>query len=304
MTELLLTKRYMPTTNPEEGSPAQTPSRSRRRTWIAGGVAVAVLVGGGIAAVVQLGGPVILPGSCIVQGQGQGDAHVRLAPEQASIASTIGAVTVERKLTQRAATIAIGTGMQESKLRNLAHGDRDSLGVFQQRPSQGWGSPKQLQDPVYATRAFYDKLVQIKGYKTRPLTEVAQDVQRSGFPDAYAQHETEAITLAEAFIGITPHAVTCKLSNRSTVTPAPTIAAELDRAFGTSSETHGGVVSTKTQTTQGAAAIAAWGVAHADAYGITSVSHAGRTWKRTEATWEDDPEGGGQKQSTVIRTTG
>ena len=94
---------------------------------------------------------------------------------------------MRRGLPARAASIALATAYQESKLRNLDHGDRDSLGLFQQRPSQGWGTAKQIQDPYYATNAFYDALVKIDGYQTMRITEAAQEVQRSGFPEAYAR---------------------------------------------------------------------------------------------------------------------
>ncbi|MFZ1286953.1 MAG: hypothetical protein WAR57_07945, partial [Candidatus Phosphoribacter sp.] len=118
-----------------------------------------------------------------------GAARVEVTPEQAGNAATISAVAVQRGLPTRAATIAVATAIQESKLRNLRYGDRDSLGLFQQRPSQGWGTTEQILNPVYSANAFYDRLVKVQDYLTRPLTEVAQDVQRSGAPAAYAQHE-------------------------------------------------------------------------------------------------------------------
>lgn len=268
-------------------------------------MAGAVLVGGGLAALLQLGGPAVLPGACRVNGQGDGAAAVRLATDQAHIASIIGGVTVQRRLPTRAAEIAMGTAMQESKLRNLDHGDRDSLGVFQQRPSQGWGTPDQLQDPLYATRAFYDRLVTVPGYTEQPLTEVAQAVQRSGFPDAYAQHETEAITLAEAFVGDTPRAVACRLDPVSNSSDAAVVAENLDSVFGTRAVVDGNTITVNTQSTRGAAAIGAWGVANAQLYGIGSVSHDGHTWTRTgdgdSLTWAADPESGSGPNRTVIR---
>src|SRR3954462_65923 len=94
--------------------------------------------------------------------------------------------------------ISLATAMKESRLRNLDHGDRDSLGLFQQRPSQGWGTPEQVQDPVYAAGKFYDHLVQFPGWETGRLTDVAQGVQRSGFPEAYQKHEGMAVELADA----------------------------------------------------------------------------------------------------------
>ena len=126
-----------------------------------------------------------------------------LDPEQSGNAAVIAAVAVDRGLPGRAATIGIATALQESKLRNIDYGDRDSLGLFQQRPSQGWGTAEQIMDPVYATNAFYDVLVKIEGYQSLPITKAAQKVQRSAFPSAYAAHETEARAFASASVSYT-----------------------------------------------------------------------------------------------------
>ena len=99
--------------------------------------------------------------------------------------------------------------MQESKLRNINRGDRDSLGLFQQRPSQGWGTPSQILDPTYATRRFYKALVKVDGWETMSVTEAAQAVQRSAYPDAYAAHEPVAHALANALTGYTPATFDC-----------------------------------------------------------------------------------------------
>jgi hypothetical protein len=107
--------------------------------------------------------------------------------QQLANATTIYQVSVTRGLPQYAAQIAIATALQESSLYNLDHGDRDSLGLFQQRPSQGWGTPAQIMDPVYASTKFYEALVQVPNWQSMPLTQAAQAVQKSGFPDAYAK---------------------------------------------------------------------------------------------------------------------
>jgi murein DD-endopeptidase MepM/ murein hydrolase activator NlpD len=95
--------------------------------------------------------------------------------------------------------------MQESGLRNLPDlgqdNDHDSIGVFQQRPSQGWGTPEQLGDPAYQTAKFYDKLLTIAGWQGMPLTQAAQAVQQSAYPDAYAKWTEDAINLAEQLTG-------------------------------------------------------------------------------------------------------
>lgn len=98
----------------------------------------------------------------------------------------------------QALVIAVATALQESRLRNLRGGDRDSIGLFQQRPSQGWGTPKQLSDPAYQTRKFYDKLLTIEGWQKMRLTEAAQAVQISAYPEAYAKHTRSATRLVEA----------------------------------------------------------------------------------------------------------
>jgi hypothetical protein len=119
-----------------------------------------------------------------------------LTGEQAANAQTIARVAHDRGLPDRAVVIALATAMQESGLRNLSYGDRDSLGLFQQRPSQGWGTPAQVQDPAYAAGKFYDHLVKAPNWQTGALTDVAQTVQRSAFPLAYGGHEAEATALA------------------------------------------------------------------------------------------------------------
>ncbi|MFE0632365.1 heavy metal transporter [Streptomyces sp. NPDC058864] len=132
-----------------------------------------------------------------------------LEPQQAANASTIAAVATSRGLPERAVTIALATSMQESALRNLDHGDRDSVGLFQQRPSQGWGTAAQIMDPVYASNEFFDGLVKIRGYSRLPLTVAAQKVQKSGFPQAYAKHEADAALLAGALTGRHAGALSC-----------------------------------------------------------------------------------------------
>ncbi|SNY60495.1 peptidase M23 [Paractinoplanes atraurantiacus] len=118
--------------------------------------------------------------------------------EQVANARLIVTIGNERRIPDRGVVIAVATALQESNLRNLRGGDRDSIGLFQQRPSQGWGTPAQLSDPAYQTRKFYDKLLTIDGWQTMRLTEAAQAVQISAFPNAYAKHTTSATRLVEA----------------------------------------------------------------------------------------------------------
>src|SRR4051812_33311744 len=145
---------------------------------------------------------------------------VVLTASQARNASLISAIAVHRGMPAHAATIALAAALQESKLYNLHGGDRDSLGLFQQRPSQGWGTPHDILDPVHATNAFYDALARVPGYADLPVTVAAQRVQRSGYPEAYAVYESDARALASALTGFSPAAFACHLDEASG-TPAP-----------------------------------------------------------------------------------
>lgn len=124
--------------------------------------------------------------------------------EQVEHATTILTVGQQLGVPPRGWVVALATAMQESTLRNLPSGDRDSLGLFQQRPSQGWGSREQIMDPAYAAEAFYQRLVQLEGWEQMPVTQAAQAVQRSALPQAYARWETDAVALAAAITGLTP----------------------------------------------------------------------------------------------------
>ena len=138
------------------------------------------------------------------------DGHaVEVDLEQAENAALITAISIERGMPARAASIALATAYQESKLYNIDYGDRDSVGLFQQRPSQGWGSVRQLTDPVYATNAFYDALQRVDGYDSMEITVAAQEVQRSAYPDAYADHERDGRALASALTGNSRGALWC-----------------------------------------------------------------------------------------------
>ncbi|MEU8435076.1 hypothetical protein AB0F18_19545 [Streptomyces sp. NPDC029216] len=212
-------------------------SRRRRPPRAAVGLAVLLAVIGYVLVHRYSNGGAGAP-HCTVTAKGAGAGSegavqtYEMSPEQASNAATIAAVGISKGLPDRAVTIALATAMQESGLRNLDHGDRDSLGLFQQRPSQGWGTPEQIMDPVYSAGIFYDRLAEIKGYTRLPLTVAAQRVQLSGFPQAYAKHEPDATVVTAAFgEGGTPATLTC-------VGPAPLkgdpekVRTELGRAFG------------------------------------------------------------------------
>ncbi|MBG6104256.1 hypothetical protein IW249_004670 [Micromonospora vinacea] len=130
----------------------------------------------------------------------QGDqSRITLNDEQTANVKAIIAATKKAGLPERAAVISIATSLQESKLENLGHlgdmNDHDSLGLFQQRPSSGWGTPEQITDPEYSTTAFLKGLKQVDGWQDMPLTDAAQTVQVSAYPDAYAPWEQQAADL-------------------------------------------------------------------------------------------------------------
>ncbi|NEB01957.1 C40 family peptidase [Streptomyces sp. SID13726] len=127
-----------------------------------------------------------------------------LPEEQIPNARTIVATGISLRVPAKGQIIALATAMQESRLQNLGYGDRDSLGLFQQRPSQGWGTAAQIRDPVYASGRFYRALLEVGGWQQLTVTQAAQAVQRSAYPDAYAQWEELATVLQTAIAATFP----------------------------------------------------------------------------------------------------
>ena len=206
------------------------------------------------------------------------EASTAVTLSQAHYASIITGVAVRRGLPARAASIALTTAYQETGIRNLSYGDRDSVGLFQQRPSQGWGTKAQLQDPYYATGRFYDALVKVKGWRTGSINDVAQKVQRSGFPDAYRDHESDGRTLASTLSGERPGGFTC-LERRGTAGRPAELVAELKKTFGTVAATRQGrVVTVRARTSALAWAYAGYAVANSGGVGLVRADVAGRTW--------------------------
>ena len=186
----------------------------RRGAAVAGGVALVVLLAGvGWLAIRGDHAPFLAADQCTAEVDGR---SVELDPSQARYAGVIAAVAVQRGMPARAASIALAAAYQESDLQNLRGGDRDSAGLFQQRPSQGWGTVAEIRDPVHATNAFYDALEKVPGYEQLAITVAAQRVQRSAFPDAYADHEPDARALASALTGNSPAAFSCRLHDADT----------------------------------------------------------------------------------------
>jgi hypothetical protein len=269
-------------------------------------VAALVLVAGGAvwAVVAYLDRAVAVPIVAACTATTDGGSY-QLTPAQADNAALIAAVSVRRGLPARAATIALATAIQESKLNNLDHGDRDSLGLFQQRPSQGWGTAQQVMDPVYATNTFYDRLIRVPNYTTIPVTQAAQAVQRSGFPEAYADHEASARAFASALTGYSPATLTCTLPAADAAGSSDAVVARVTRDLGalpSSSTAPDEAAKTKATVTLDASALApddpargAWGVAQwsvalADTLGLDRVQVGDRAWTRTAGAWTtNDP---------------
>ena len=236
---------------------------------------------------------------CTAVGSGGDD----LATDQAANAALISAIAVQRGLPARAASIALATSMQESKLRNIGHGDQagpDSRGLFQQRPSQGWGTEQEVMDPYHATNAFYDALETIPGYESLPITAAAQQVQRSAYPGAYAQHEGMARAFASALTGHTPQGLDCSLRTPDTAGDPAQLQQRLAAAFGAIPATAAGrTVMVEAQDTR-AWAVAQWAVANAKALSITEVRVAGQTWTRSSHNgWQAGDAPAGQVSITV-----
>lgn len=208
------------------------------------------------------------------------DPGLQLTTGQASIAATIAGVASRRDLPVRAVAIAYATALQESKLANLHYGDLDSVGVFQQRPSEGWGSARQLEDPVYATERFFDALTAVPNYERLPIYVAAQDVQHSADGQAYDQYATVGTALATAFSGTSPHAVWCSYADPAAKPSLGTAGQALTSAFGLIARPAGagGMMAVQAGSGEQGWAVAAWLVSNAATYGITSVRYQGFQW--------------------------
>lgn len=292
-----------------------SPRRRRGLRPLAGAAAFVVLVGGGAAAVAGLLDRLDVESPRPVRCSAEADGTSwHLEPDQAETAALLTATTVHRGMPARAATIAIATGLQESKLRNIAHGDRDSVGIFQQRPSQGWGTVEQIMDPVYSTGAFLDALSRVEGYEAMEVTVAAQTVQRSAYPDAYAQHEARSRAWASALTGWSPGSLTCTLGEPAdTAEPGPlvervgrdwsgTVTAAPGEG-GTVVLDVGGLAGIEGGTARAAWAAAQWAVAVAEPFGVTDVAVGDQRWDRTAGTWTTAtaPVAAGQVVLTLAR---
>ena len=256
-------------------------------------VALCTLLGAlGVVAVVRsFTGSIKLPQlgpACTVRADGE----VTLDSVQMANAATISAVGVRRKMPERAVVIALAAALQESKLENLEHGDRDSLGLFQQRPSQGWGTPEQVRDPRYSAARFYASLKKVKGWKKMRVTDAAQRVQRSAYPNAYQKWADEAAVLARALTGRATGAVACTVSGEPALRGAAAAAALTE---GLRLDWGGALAETAQQAAGLTVAVADpgagwryahWLVSHARDTGLERVRFADLEWHAPTGKWQ------------------
>jgi hypothetical protein len=213
-----------------------------------------------------------------------------------------------RGLPARAGTIAIATAIQESKLRNINYGDRDSLGLFQQRPSQGWGTEEEILNPEYSTNTFYDALVKVPDWENGVITEVAQKVQRSAFPDAYGDHETEGRVIASTLAGHTRSSLVCRLDSPTWHSETDDLITDLERHLGVA-----GTISEDARTLvvdagdeREAWSVGQYLVAKAERHAITAVVVGDQRWVRSSGpsalSWEAAGDEGASGPTQVVAT--
>lgn len=252
--------------------PPRRSAPPRRRgvpPWAVLLVVLALVVGGAVWVVRSIPGT---PG-CTVTG---GQRDVALTVEQAGNAATIAGVGAAQGMPDHAVTVALATALQESGLRNLPGGDRDSAGLFQQRPSQGWGTYEEVTDPVYSAGAFYRTLRTEPSWPTLDVADAAQLIQRSADGGAYAQWEPQARTMAAALTGQAGPALHCRdlVANARPDDVARVAAAELGTA----------ALSGEHEPARGWE-LANWLVAHAARFGLASVTYDGTTWTAEDGEW-------------------
>lgn len=224
------------------------------------------------------------PTGCFIGG---GQEPLHLTAEQTFHASTIAAVGLRDGMDERAVAVAIATSFQESKLSNVDYGDHDSLGLFQQRPSVGWGTEEEILDPVYASFKFYEKLRRIDGWQDMAIGDAAQAVQVSAYPDLYEQWEDEGLAVAAAFAGGEEAGVSCiGGETESGSTDAAALAEAHAYQWGTeAAAVDGGVVTVDVDDATAGWNRASWAVSKSYEYDIASVEYAGRLWEPGEDGW-------------------
>jgi hypothetical protein len=297
-------------------TPEKAP-RGRGGGWLKVLVAVLIvaglLAGAAIWALSKLGHLSVFQNSGCTASSSAGSMSLDL--EQAQNAATITAVGVSMNVPPFGIRVALATARQESKLHNIGYGDRDSVGLFQQRPSQGWGTQAQIMDPVYTATKFYQALLAVPGWQNMALTQAAQAVQHSGAPDAYAQYDQFSTVVADVFTGTAGPGLGCtldgptfaaqpKTAGKLLTTRGQTVIDDLRTQFGSANvgkvsgiaadglsfevaapaSVAGSAASTRDW------AFANWAAAQAEALGIGQVSYGGKTWHANDggSGWQAD----------------
>ncbi|GAA2528676.1 hypothetical protein [Pilimelia columellifera] len=222
---------------------------------------------------------------CVVRASGE----VVLDSHQMANAATIAAIGLRRAMPERAVVVALATAFQESKLKNLEGGDRDSIGLFQQRPSMGWGSPQQIRNPRYAARRFYQSLAKVDGWQRMRVTDAAQKVQRSAYPEAYQKWADEAEVLTRALTGRATGAVACSVPTPATpadgATDQLTQGLLLDWGQLDTVPLNADAFSVPVDDDLVGWRYAHWLVSHAAGQNVSRVAFAGQVWTAREGRW-------------------
>ena len=224
------------------------------------------------------------PNACYLQVDGA-EEPLRLTNEQARNASIIVAESYNRGLSEQAAVIALATAWQESGLRNLNYGDRDSLGLFQQRPSYDWGTKEQILDPWYSSGRFYEELVKFDDWESTDVNDIAQKVQRSGHPEAYRKHETNARALAGAFRGSREGTFTC-INRDATGTDHGALDKVASTVPGVSLQDNGSELVMTANNAGAAWSATQLALANTSELGVEKVVVGGNEWKQGEQAWK------------------
>jgi hypothetical protein len=275
----------------EETPPSGSGVNARPHWWRRRAVAVllaTLVVAAGVGFLIsRIGGPGLAQGCTATVGS----SSYTLDLSQAANAATIAAVGKRDGIPDHGVTVALAAALQESKLRNLPGGDLDSVGLFQQRPSKGWGTASQLMVPSYAAGAFYRALVQVPRWDAIPVTDAAQAVQHSAAPQAYALWESQARDLAQVFTGEVPNGLSCQFSVPNKVSATTTLSGAMTTELGSPA------LGTDVTPARGWT-VASWLVANAYAYRITSVSFAGLEWTPSSGKWTSKSPAQAQVQLT------
>lgn len=289
-----------------QGGQDSTAGRSRHiGAWVVTFLLLAVAGTVGYFAYRSVGGGIRSEDCTATGADGQ---TVTISNDRMANAATIAAVARAKSLPEQATIIALATAEQESKIKNLSRGDRDSVGLFQQRPSQGWGTPDQIADPVYASGKFFYALLNVRNWQTVGVGKAAQSVQRSADAsgDSYAQWEQMATTLATSVDGKAGTTLSCRYNDPKPAAEAPGADGLTPRAsaLGTAlvkqfSANGAGNAPQYSHSADGLTlriaagqgitnprVLAAWAVASAKNLNVDRVQYADQVWTRSSGEWQ------------------